>query len=223
MNVSSPELFTETPTSRIIMVRLENGDRAVVKQLTPVGMQEELRGAHYLDWHDGNGCVRLLGQQDNNLLLEYGGKRTLLDHLSEHGDTAATSIYVDVLSRLIAKPYEPTENPHEFMQLREQYSSLFRKAEADRNKGLNSLFVEIAPIADRLLSDQSHIQLLHGDIHHENILHGKRDWLVIDPKGLIGDPMYDTAKYVLQPAGSRRSAPERTAHCGDGADILPRF
>ena len=197
--VSSPTLFTETPTSRIIMVRLENGEQAVVKQLTPIGMQEELRGAHYLDWHDGNGSVRLLAQQDNNLLLEYGGKRTLLDHLNEYGDGAATSIYVDVLSRLIAKPYEAAENPHEFVPLREQYSSLFKKAKADANKGLNSLSVEVAPIADRLLSDHSHIQLLHGDIHHENILHGKRGWLVIDPKGLIGDPMYDTANMFYNP------------------------
>ncbi|WP_271893700.1 aminoglycoside phosphotransferase family protein [Candidatus Phyllobacterium onerii] len=197
--VSSPKLFTETPTSRIIMVRLENGEQAVIKQLTPVGIQEELRGAHYLDWHGGNGCVRLLALQDNNLLLEYGGKRTLLDHLNENGDEAATSIYVDVMTRLIAKPYEAAENPHDFVQLREQYSSLFKKAEADRKKGIDSLFVEVAPIADRLLSDHSHTQLLHGDIHHENILHSKRGWLVIDPKGLIGDPMYDTANMFYNP------------------------
>jgi streptomycin 6-kinase len=197
--VSSPELIVETVTSRIIMVRLENGEQAVVKQLTPIGMQEELRGAHYLDWHEGNGCVRLLAQQDNNLLLEYGGKRTLLDHLNEHGDDAATTIYVDVLSRLIAKPYEAADNPHEFMQLREQYSSLFKKAQADRKRNIDSLFVEAAPMADRLLSDHRAIQLLHGDIHHENILHGKRGWLVIDPKGLIGDPMYDTANMFYNP------------------------
>lgn len=181
------------------MVRLENGEQAVVKQLTPVGMQEELCGARYLDWHGGNGCVRLLARQDNNLLLEYGGKRTLLDHLNEHGDGAATSIYVDVMSRLIAKPYEAAENPHAIMPLREQYSSLFKKAEADRKRDIESLFVKVAPVADRLLSDHSHIQLLHGDIHHENILHGQRGWLVIDPKGLIGDPMYDTANMFYNP------------------------
>ncbi|MGH6860947.1 MAG: aminoglycoside phosphotransferase family protein, partial [Phyllobacterium sp.] len=197
--VSSPELFIETPTSRIIKVRLATGEPAVIKQLSPVGMREELQGAFYLDWHDGNGSVRLLARQDNNLLLEYAGSHTLLDHLKAHGDEAATAIYVDVLQQLIAKQYRATDNPHGFMALREQYSSLFKKAQADRNKNEESLFTEAAPMAQALLDEPPDIQLLHGDIHHENILHGKRGWLVIDPKGLIGDPMYDTANMFYNP------------------------
>jgi len=34
--------------------------------------------------------------------------------------------------------------------------------------------------------------LLHGDMHHENILSDEvRGWLVIDPKGVIGEPAYE--------------------------------
>jgi len=35
--------------------------------------------------------------------------------------------------------------------------------------------------------------LLHGDLHQENILAARRQpWLAIDPKGLIGEPAYET-------------------------------
>lgn len=197
--LSEPELFTETHTSRIIMVRLENGEKAVVKQLNATGMENELRGAHYLEWHDGHGCVRVLKQQDNNLLLEYGGSRTLLDHLNEHGDSSATLIFTDLFQRLqetfrSQKPVSP-----DFVPLRKQFSSLFKKADKDRNAGEQSLFVEVAGIADRLLNNQRDIQPLHGDIHHENILFGKRGWLVIDPQALLGDPAYDAANMFYNP------------------------
>jgi len=34
--------------------------------------------------------------------------------------------------------------------------------------------------------------LLHGDLHHENILAATRQpWLAIDPKGIVGEPAYE--------------------------------
>src|SRR5690606_36059965 len=44
---------------------------------------------------------------------------------------------------------------------------------------------------------------LHGDIHHDNILHGPRGWLAIDPHGLIGDPAYDAANLFYNPLERR--------------------
>jgi streptomycin 6-kinase len=36
--------------------------------------------------------------------------------------------------------------------------------------------------------------LLHGDMHPRNILAAEREpWLAIDPKGVVGDPLYDVA------------------------------
>ncbi|MFE1245067.1 aminoglycoside phosphotransferase family protein [Fictibacillus sp. NPDC058756] len=39
--------------------------------------------------------------------------------------------------------------------------------------------------------------LLHGDLHHYNILKNGDSWTVIDPKGLIGDREYDVIQYLL--------------------------
>jgi streptomycin 6-kinase len=40
--------------------------------------------------------------------------------------------------------------------------------------------------------------LLHGDLHHDNILTATRQaWLAIDPKGIVGEPAYETAPLLL--------------------------
>ncbi|MFD4707741.1 aminoglycoside phosphotransferase family protein [Gottfriedia sp. NPDC058432] len=40
--------------------------------------------------------------------------------------------------------------------------------------------------------------LLHGDLHHYNILNaGENTWKVIDPKGLIGEREYDIIQFLL--------------------------
>ncbi|MDR6634103.1 streptomycin 6-kinase [Phyllobacterium sp. 1468] len=197
--VSSPELVAETATSRIVKIRLEDGEPAIVKHLTPLGVREELGGTRYLDWHDGNGCIRLLAQRGNNLLLEYAGARTLLDHLNEQGDDDATQIFVNVFLRLMQSTRQNRPFPAGLIPLRTHFASLFKKAEANRARGVTSRFVEAATLADMLLDQQQDVQPLHSDLHHENVLHGKRGWLVIDPKGLIGDPMFDTANMFYNP------------------------
>src|ERR1700730_5931848 len=40
--------------------------------------------------------------------------------------------------------------------------------------------------------------ILHGDLHHENILSSaSHGWLAIDPKGICGDPGYEVGSFVL--------------------------
>ena len=42
--------------------------------------------------------------------------------------------------------------------------------------------------------------VLHGDIHHENVLDaGPRGWLVIDPKGLLGERTFDFVNILRDP------------------------
>lgn len=40
--------------------------------------------------------------------------------------------------------------------------------------------------------------LLHGDLHHDNMLLGNDgDYVIIDPKGVIGDPVFDIPRFIL--------------------------
>lgn len=49
-----------------------------------------------------------------------------------------------------------------------------------------------------LSSQYSKERLLHGDFHHDNILLGGHgEYKIIDPKGVIGDPIFDTPRFIL--------------------------
>jgi streptomycin 6-kinase len=198
--VIESQLIVETFSSRIWKVTRCHGSAAVVKDLKPFDdVEDELRGVHYLAWRDGKGAVKLLDLDGQCLLLEYAGSTRLVDYLGEHGDRAATEIAAASMLQL----FSPSERsiPSDLQPLRERFASLFRKAEADRREGMATLYVEAASIAERLLTNPVDVRPLHGDLHHENILHGPRGWLAIDPKGVLGDPGFDTANWFYNPLG----------------------
>ncbi|MBL8060681.1 MAG: hypothetical protein JNK63_08220 [Chthonomonas sp.] len=49
---------------------------------------------------------------------------------------------------------------------------------------------------------------LHGDLHHFNLLRSGDEWLAIDPKGMLGDPAWECAAFLRNPAGKLPSGPE---------------
>lgn len=216
-NVRDPQLIAETFSSRIWKVRLADGYPAVIKALKPFDdVADELRGAHYLSWRDGVGAVRLLGFEGHNMLLEYAGDRLLVDELNDSGDRHATDIANEVMARLLSPSDIPP--PADLQPLRERFASLFKKARIDHHTGVESLYVETAAVAERLLSNPHELRVLHGDLHHDNILHGERGWLVIDPKGILGDPGFDAANFFYNPLNRQGDLcldPERIAHMAE--------
>ncbi len=54
-------------------------------------------------------------------------------------------------------------------------------------------------LREQLLQTSELDVLLHGDLHHDNILQNGDDWLVIDPKGVIGQPAYEVAAFIRNP------------------------
>lgn len=44
--------------------------------------------------------------------------------------------------------------------------------------------------------------LLHGDLHHGNILRDGAGWRAIDPRGLAGDPAFEAAALLRNPPGA---------------------
>lgn len=190
---SDPVAIAATPTSRVLRVRMAGGGTAVIKDLKPSGVEDELRGADFLAWRQGAGCVRLLARDDSTLLLEDAGDRSLLDDLNEHGDEAATAIAADLMRAMHAP--SNVAPPRALMPLEERFAGLFALALADAD----AVVREGAAVARTLLADQHGVRPLHGDFHHENALLSGRGWLAIDPKGLIGDPAYDAANLFCNP------------------------
>ena len=59
---------------------------------------------------------------------------------------------------------------------------------------------QAAATARHLFAEPRDIAVLHGDIHHGNILDfGSQGWLVIDPKGLLGERAFDFVNILRNP------------------------
>lgn len=53
-------------------------------------------------------------------------------------------------------------------------------------------------ICTSVSNSYSQRMLLHGDFHHDNILLGHDgEYVIIDPKGVIGDPVFDVPRFIL--------------------------
>jgi len=61
------------------------------------------------------------------------------------------------------------------------------------------LFEQAAGAASDLLAEGHAPMLIHGDLHHFNILSSDRGWLAIDPKGVIGPAAYEVGPFLINP------------------------
>ena len=157
---------------------------------------DERNGAAALAWFGGQGAVEVLERDGDALLMaraEGAGDLTLMVARGE--DDAATRIICSVVQRLHAPRPEPA--PAELTPLTRRFRALFRVADAP---GADPHYVQAAAMARRLLAEPLNAVVLHGDIHHENILRDPRGgWVAIDPKGLVGEATFDYCNTLENP------------------------
>lgn len=148
----------------------------------------------------GRGAVRLLAydQPRGALLLERADPGLELAELGPERDVEATAILCSVMHRLWCEP--PVD--HALPSLTE-YGSAF--ADYDRRYGRSGPLPQ--PLVDRanellheLSATAQRTVLLHGDLHHHNVLQAAREpWLAIDPHGVVGDPGFDIGPMLYNP------------------------
>lgn len=83
---------------------------------------------------------------------------------------------------------------HNFYHLSELFKTLDQTLDIP-----DEILTKAKRLRDELLSTTTKEALLHGDLHHDNILKNGDGWLVIDPKGFIGDPAFEPAAYLCNP------------------------
>lgn len=178
-----------TPTSRLLPVRFE--DKPAMLKIALEA--EEKHGAALLRWWDGNGAARVLAHAGDALLLERAHNTPSLAALARSGgDDEACRILCHSAARL----HRPTNRPlPPLVPLARWFQDLAPAAAT--HGGILSL---CSSTAQRLLACPQEIGVLHGDIHHGNVLHfGARGWLAIDPKGLWGERGFDYANLFCNP------------------------
>ena len=192
-------------TSQILPVRYQ-GRPAMLKIATDL---EEKFGAGLMAWWSGDGAAHVFAESGDALLLERAlGSRSLVEMArTDSGDDAACRIICAVVARLHA----PRASAPEAVPLTVWFQEL--APAAARHGGI---FSRCAAAAEELFAHPQEETVLHGDIHHENILDfGKRGWLAIDPKRLRGERGFEYATLFCNPDHETAKAPGTVARRAD--------
>jgi streptomycin 6-kinase len=152
------------------------------------------REANALKAFAGFGVVKLLMEQEGVLLLEQVMPGESLRSFFPKRDDESVRIACDCLKRL--HQAEIPKN-HQFPLVSDWLNTL------DTEHNIPSAYLERArELRNELLVSSAQSVLLHGDLHHDNILRHGSGWLVIDPKGVIGEPAYEVAALIRNPIPS---------------------
>ncbi len=148
--------------------------------------------------YDGQGAARLLERDPDAgaLLVERLRPGTMLSTLED--DPAMTSIAAGIMREL----WRPLPKKRAFPSLTRWFAALTEHRGTHGGSGPipSRLFEEAESLFTELNASQGEPVLLHGDIHHFNLLQAERaPWLAIDPKGLAGEREFDTAQFLLNP------------------------
>lgn len=156
----------------------------------------------------GRGCVRLLRADEaaGVMLLERIDPGTKLK--AEADDARATEIAALVMQSL----WQPLPASHTFKTVSEWAGGLNR-LRACYNGGTGPLPAGLVALAESLFQElfgsAAPAVLLHGDLHHENILAaGRGKWLAIDPQGVAGEPAYEVGALLRNPTPEVATWPE---------------
>ena len=188
-----------TPNAQLLPVRWR-GMAAMLKVATEA---EEKCGAALMAWWQGQGAAKVLAYGGDALLLERAQGIMNLAEFARHGrDDEACSIMCEVVAQL----HRPRmEKLPVLVGLRPWFQALHDSAAVR-----GGIFAAAAATAQELLAAPQDVVVLHGDIHHGNILDfGPRGWLAIDPKGLLGERGFDYANLFCNPDAQTACNPER--------------
>lgn len=157
------------------------------------GHEEERRGANLMAWYAGRGAAQVFAHEGEALLLERLTGPSLMEMAQGGHDDDASRILCRAAAQLhAARDRLP---PAGLVPLEIWFAALAPVAAAH-----GGTFAKSAAAAQRLLATPRDIVVLHGDLHHENVLNGgARGWLAIDPKGLVGERGFDFANLFRNP------------------------
>lgn len=167
--------------------------KVVLKLYRGAGVEEEISGAVWLQLCQGRAVVEVLQDDQDACLLEYCDGADLASLVRQGKDEQATTIAIDVMKNLhgVNLPRQ-----YRLLSLQEYLSDLFKYAEQTTDVN----FRLATKLAKDSIAQTRHCVVLHGDLHHYNILHhSSNGWLAIDGKGVIGDPAFDSGNLFLNP------------------------
>lgn len=175
-------------------------DQPIMLKLSPdiSGLKRE---AEVLRCFDGNGAVKVIAEEEGVLILERAMPGISLKSYFPDIDDEAIEIACQVMKRLHGRSSLQgaliTQQSNN-IELLTGSSQLVLCDDKSNNNFLLHL-KKAQGLLDDLLKTSAPSILLHGDLHHDNILKHGDEWRVIDPKGILAEPAYEVAAFIRNP------------------------
>lgn len=169
----------------------EQNDHRVVLKISADAktIEHEYQALHHFS---GVGVIKIIDYYPKlqALLLEQAVPGCLLKNDHSHDIQTVMQIYADVVKKLSL----PTPAEHTF-----QHAKDWCKVIDDMNDPrIPTKYIHKAKEIRKWLFDiVTHEYICHGDLHLENIIKHEKQWLAIDPKGIVGEMAFEAAAFDL--------------------------
>jgi streptomycin 6-kinase len=195
----------ETPSS-LLGFGLRDGRNVVLKVAN--SRSDETRGARALSHFGTQAAVRVIEtSEDGAVLLERAIPGTHLTQLVLNGQDERAS---EVLCRVMAAIHTPPAPDAGFRSVEDWGRGFERYAASGCSTLPDAQVARAYQLFAALCRSQGERRLLHGDLHHDNVVFDtERGWLVIDPKGVVGEPAYEAGAALRNPQDDPRCLTDR--------------
>ena len=200
--------FTTTATGQPVALKVGVPHSELYTEMEALGL------------YNGNRAVRLLGadRQLGALLIERLQPGTLLWQL---GDNAQETRIAASIMRELPVPTPATHNLPAFSRWVKRAFRLTRGEWDPQERMPRDLIDKAERAFAEIERTAAHTVVLHGDLHHENILHDDNSgWTAIDPKGAIGPPILEVGRFLQNQLPGSLPATRREELVRERVDIL---
>ncbi|MGC5702167.1 phosphotransferase [Pseudomonas sp. NFXW11] len=179
-----------TPSSRLLPVRLADGAPGMLK----IALDEnEQAGNRLMAWWAGEGAARVYAQEGDALLMERAMGTGSLMRMALAGQHDEVS---QIVCATLARVHRPRAQPLPPLLSLDAWFVDLREAAPQQG----GLLLRSLSEAEQLLAAPRERVVLHGDVHHDNVLDfAERGWQVIDPKRVYGERGFDFANLICNP------------------------
>jgi streptomycin 6-kinase len=184
-----------------LALRADRDGVPVVLKVSWVDEETRHEAAALSHW-DGDGAVRLIDAdpERGGLLLERLEPGTPL------GDHPDRDHAISIACALLRRLWRPPPRVHPFASACDLAARLAAELPAEHARlgepFDHALVREAASLCAALSQPAGPDVLVNRDFHLYNVLAGQREpWLLIDPKPLVGEPVFDTGHLLLSLAG----------------------
>ncbi len=157
---------------------------------------DEWHSGEVLSAYSGDGCVRVYDFEPGAILLErLDPGESLVERVRRGAERSANDILTEVIRKLAG--HTP---PSRCVPVMSWALSFDRYVKSGANQIRTTVVEKSRAIFHELAASQGAQMLLHGDLHHYNVLlDSGRGWLAIDPKGIVGELEYEIGAILRNP------------------------